>query len=811
MEIITILKANIRRQKGSFFGIFILMLIVSMALTAVLTVSLNSQKSDEEALEQAGFGDMLVLLNGSKETYEELIQQVEEQGEVERVLITSALAGDFLDINGENESNSVMMAGYSTSGLNYRIFNEEGTGYQEEPEGLKAGEMYVPISYRTLYGCETGDKITLNMEGESTAYTIKGFFEDPFMGSSMMGVKTVLINDADLEKMLQSCREGRSGNSFAEAVMLNIFQKESSDLSYLRFQQELNKDTGVEGYAWLSLGKEQAISYMLILVRIFSGSLLVFIALLLIITLIIMSHSIGSSIEMEYVNLGILKAVGVTQRRLKMIFMLQYLLSAAFGAVAGIPLAIPVIRLVNRIMTPVVGFMTPDVLAILPCFVTLLGIIVFIVLFIWIKLRKLKTITPVQAISGGRESIYFSSRLEMPIRKRGMSFWLAFRQLTSNGKQYISAGVITGLLVFFMIMMGHMSAWMGEDGEQFARIFDATEYDLWVHCYNDEIKEAVEETIESYSEIEESYQMQNTYLLLDGCQIQCFICEKPEKIESVLEGRTCQYDNEILVTEFVAKELGLQIGDTVTVALNDEKAEYMISGIYQCANDMGSNFAMSKAGYERIALSGSTGEESVDTEEESMGTGEESVDTEKKSVSRGKAYCLADGEKAEEIAEKLSQVYGSKLSASGSNGFNGMDSIVAAVNALSVLVYVLAVIFALVVISLVCGKIFAKERQDYGIYKALGFTSGNLRLQFGLRFMIVSLLGSVLGVVLTVLLMNRCFELLLSYVGISKMETELVWLSVLAPVVMMAVVFFLFSYWKAGRIKRVQARILISE
>lgn len=790
MEIITILKANIRRQKGSFFGIFILMLIVSMALTAVLTVSLNSQKSDEEALEQAGFGDMLVLLKGSKETYEELIQQVEEQGEVERVLITSALAGDFLDINGENESNSVMMAGYSTSGLNYRIFNEEGTGYQEEPEGLKTGEMYVPISYRTLYGCETGDKITLNMEGESTAYTIKGFFEDPFMGSSMMGVKTVLINDADLEKMLQSCREGRSGNSFAEAVMLNIFQKESSDLSYLRFQQELNKDTGVEGYAWLSLGKEQAISYMLILVRIFSGSLLVFIALLLIITLIIMSHSIGSSIEMEYVNLGILKAVGVTQRRLKMIFMLQYLLSAAFGAVAGIPLAIPVIRLVNRIMTPVVGFMTPDVLAILPCFVTLLGIIVFIILFIWIKLRKLKTITPVQAISGGRESIYFSSRLEMPIRKRGMSFWLAFRQLTSNGKQYISAGVITGLLVFFMIMMGHMSAWMGEDGGQFARIFDATEYDLWVHCYSDEIKEAVEETIESYSEIEESYQMQNTYLLLDGCQIQCFICEKPEKIESVLEGRTCQYDNEILVTEFVAKELGLQIGDTVTVALNDVKAEYMISGIYQCANDMGSNFAMSKAGYERIALS---------------------VSTEERSVNLGVAYCLADGEKAEEIAEKLSEVYGARLSVLGRSGFNGMDSIVAAVNALSVLVYVLAVIFALVVISLVCGKIFAKERQDYGIYKALGFTSGNLRLQFGLRFMIVSLLGSVLGVVLTVLLMNRCFELLLSYVGISKMETELVWLSVLAPVIMMAVVFFLFSYWKAGRIKRVQARILISE
>lgn len=790
MEIITILKANIRRQKGSFFGIFILMMIVSMALTAVLTVSMNSQKSDEEALEQAGFGDMLVLLNGSGETYEELMRQVEEQKEVEKILITPALAGDFLNINGKVENNSVMMAGYSTSGLNYRIFNEEGTGYQEKPEVLREGEMYVPISYKTLYGCETGDKISLNMEGESTAYTIKGFFEDPFMGSSMMGVKTVLLSDKDLEKMLQSCREEKSGNSFSEAVMLNIFRKKSSDLSYLRFQQELNKNTGVEGYAWLSLGKEQAISYMLILVRIFSGSLLVFIALLLIITLIIMNHSIGSSIEMEYVNLGILKAVGVTQRKLKMILMLQYLLGAALGAALGIPLAIPVIRLVNRIMTPVVGILTPGALAMLPCFVALLGIMAFIVLFIWIKLRKMKNITPVQAISGGKESVYFSSRLEMPIRKRGMSLWLAFRQLTSNGKQYISAGVITGLLVFFMIMMGHMDAWVGEDGEQFSRAFDVVEYDLWVHCYNDEIQEEVEGTIESYSEIEKSFYMQNTYLLLDGCQIQCFISGAPEEIESILEGRTCLYDNEILVTEFVAKQLEIQIGDTVTVALNDEKAEYMISGIYQCANDMGSNFAMSKAAYERLALSGSTGE---------------------KTVSMGKAYRLADGGRAKEIAEKLSQVYGSELSVSASNGFNGMDSIVAAVNALSLLVYVLTVIFALVVISLVCGKIFAKERQDYGIYKAFGFTSKNLRLQFAMRFMIVSLLGSVLGVILTVLLMNKCFEMLLSYVGISRVEMEIAWMSVLSPIVMMAVVFFLFSYWKAGKIKRVQARILISE
>lgn len=782
MDIITILKTNIRHQKGSFFSIFILMLIVSLSLTAVLTISINSHKSDEEALEHAGFGDMLVLMdNMGQEEGSELIQKVGAHSEVEQVQVIPAVCANFKEVNGKSNSNSVMLEVYDPADLDFRILDETGSGYIESPELLKEGEMYLPVCYSTSFQCKVGEKITFKTMKRTVTYTVKGFFEDPFMGSSMMGVKTLLVSDADMEAMRKSIQE-KTADSFSEGMLLNIFRKENSNLSYLEFQQALNMDTGVTGYAWLSMGTGQAIGYMLILINIFSGSLFVFIILLLIITMIIMNHSIGSSIEMEYVNLGILKAMGYHQGKLKHILMLQYFLGAVLGAVLGVPLAIPVIKAVNQITTPVVGILTPNQLAFVPCFGALLGIMGILLLFIWLKLRKLKEITPVQAISGGKESIWFSSRLEMPIRKKGMSLWLAFRQLTSNGKQYISAGVITGLLVFFMIMMGHMDAWMGEDGKEFARVFDATEYDLWVHCYNDEIQGEVDRTIESYSGIEQKYHMQNVYLMLDGCQIMCFICEAPEEIQSVLEGRTCLYDNEILITEFVADDLKLQIGDTVTVAANDKKEEYMISGIYQCANDMGNNFSMNKAGYERIG-----------------------------NQNLGEAYCLKDPEKSEEIAEKLNEVYGEELTVSVNNGFQGMNSIVSAVNAISVLVYVLAVIFALVVISLVCGKMFARERQDYGIYKAMGFVSANLRLQFALRFMLVSLLGSILGVLLTVLLMNKCFGLLLSYVGVSQIETEIDWLSVFMPIGMMAMVFFLFSYWKAGRIKRVQPRILISE
>ena len=52
MEIITLLKGNICGRKGSFISIMLLMVIISMALTTVLSVRDNCSKSYENALEQ---------------------------------------------------------------------------------------------------------------------------------------------------------------------------------------------------------------------------------------------------------------------------------------------------------------------------------------------------------------------------------------------------------------------------------------------------------------------------------------------------------------------------------------------------------------------------------------------------------------------------------------------------------------------------------------------------------------------------------------------------------------------------------------
>ena len=134
-----------------------------------------------------------------------------------------------------------------------------------------------------------------------------------------------------------------------------------------------------------------------------------------------------------------------------------------------------------------------------------------------------------------------------------------------------------------------------------------------------------------------------------------------------------------------------------------------------------------------------------------------------------------------------------------------------ALDAIKVVIYSFSIIFALVVVYMVCSKIFIKERIDIGIYKAMGFTAASLRLQFAFRFLIVAGSGSVLGVILSFLLSNRLLNSLLRLMGITNFESDFTIASILLPVLLLCLCFFLFAYLISGRIKRVAIRDLVTE
>jgi putative ABC transport system permease protein len=789
MDILTVLKANLRYKKGALISIAVLMMIVTTALTGVISVNESIRGNLKAAVKALDYGDILFILEDTYAT-EELYEAIESEKNVERIRDVKAIMSTNCLINGTKSTNRTSFIAFDNSLDQFYLYNKKENGFVKKIEPPKAGEIYVPISFKPLYQCRLGSKIVIKTQEEVITFRIKGFIEEPFLGGYFIGVKQAFIAPEDYDKLyrLRSDFKKDTDVILMESHLLHIYQKSGTDtenkISIGEFKRELNKNTGIGDYG-ISLTQKDAMGYTLIFNNIGEGILYVFIVLLFIIVLIVMGHSVSTGIELDYVNLGILKSQGFTSRKIELMFLFQYLIAESAGAIIGIFLAIPFIKVLGAIFQPITGILTAPNISLIKCLLIISGILLVESVFLLSKTKRIGKISPVRAISGGIDSIYFDSRLKVPIGEKGLSLKLAFRQFTSNKRQYTGTILIVSILSYFMISMSVLANCMQSENVQ--EVFGQVVYDVGI-TFNKSFKEEhikeIESAVEQVAAIDNTLYADYKYIAIDGDEFNCTIYDKPDRFKSILKGRAPLYKNEIIITEILSDELGKGIGDTVTLSYRGNKGEYFIAGLYQSMMDVGRCFAMS-------------------LEAERQLTDEEPTDG---------YIVLKDKEKAEEVVNALNKRFPDLLKAEKPEDNSSLQNIIQiALNSIAFAIYTISVLFILVVVNMVCSKIFIKEKKDIGIYKALGFSVRSLRIQFALRFLLVSVIGAVLGGIICLLFNDAMLSVLLKAVGITNFETEYTPITLLLPITVICTCFFVFSYLSSGKVKRVEVRELITE
>jgi ABC-type antimicrobial peptide transport system permease subunit len=174
-------------------------------------------------------------------------------------------------------------------------------------------------------------------------------------------------------------------------------------------------------------------------------------------------------------------------------------------------------------------------------------------------------------------------------------------------------------------------------------------------------------------------------------------------------------------------------------------------------------------------------------------------------------YSLKDASQRFAIADQINEKFSDIVTATASEEDSVMDLYAVARNAMTVIIYVISIVFSLVVVMMVCKKAFLQERRDIGIYKSLGFTSAKLRLQFAVRFLIVSIIGSAVGTVLSFFFTEKVLTMVFRLLGISSFNAQFTVMSFAVPVAIIAVSFFSFAYLASSRIKTVEIKELVIE
>ncbi len=276
------------------------------------------------------------------------------------------------------------------------------SGYGDAPEEITPGEVYVSASMASMFGVQVGDTITFPIarSGGDITFTVAGFYEDPFMGSSMIGMKGFLINGQDHEEIAGMIEESGADSLAREGFMLHISQISGSTLTAAQFNAFLNENTSLTSYVEFIHSKDAVAGFILTLQNVFTSLLLAFVVILLLASIAVLSHSIGSTIEQDYTNMGNLKTMGVTSRKLRAIQLLQYQMTAVCGMAVGTLLSIPSSGLVCRMKVTTTGLLIPSTLPMGICLIALAVILLLLMGFVWLRTGKIRRISPVNAIRG---------------------------------------------------------------------------------------------------------------------------------------------------------------------------------------------------------------------------------------------------------------------------------------------------------------------------------------------------------------------------------------------------------------------------
>ncbi len=782
MEYRTLLKANLKKHKGGLTGVFILMLLVAASLGTVLSVWTNSGAYIRNEMQRAGFGELTAWVSGVPDT-KQLIGDIESLEAVDRIETQTVIFSNYTANEQESDSEGQLIT-FASEENRYRFFTDDLSDYTDAPHQIQPGEVYVSPSMVSMFGIQIGDEITFPIAraGKNKILTVKGFYEDPFMGSSMIGMKGFLICENDRAEILSILQNAGIDALARNGTMLHIFSSDNT-MTVSELNSMINGNTALAEYTEFVHSNDAIAGFMLVLQNAFSGLLVAFVAVLLFVVLIVLSHSISSTIEADTVNMGILKTIGFTSRKLRLIQLWQYLIGMIAGMVCGLLLSIPLSRVVSSMTLTTTGIRIPTALPLAWIALSFMAILLLLAGFILLRTRKIGRITPMKAIRGETEAVRFHPQKSVSAFGKCVPLRLAFRQLVIGKRRYIGALTVAVVLVFFASLVGRMNAWLGADGKGMMDAFNPADHDIGVQVFGDLTAEEAENMVRSYTDITDTYLLAMPGVAVNGVDYTANVISEPERFH-ILEGRTCTADNEIVLTEFVAASFGVSVGDTVTVRGDSGSGEYTVSGIYSCANDMGDNIGMSREGYLKIGRD------------------------------NPHIWCwhyfLADTSQKAAITQALEDAYGGDVHVH-ENTWPGLFGIISAMHLLIVFMYVMVIVFILIVTVMTGSKILSAEQKDLGIYKAVGFGSRELRLTFALRFGMVAMIGSVIGTILASLFTDPLVSAVMKLAGISNFASAPSVGSVLLPAGVVILLFTGFAYFEAGKIKNTNPTILISE
>lgn len=734
-----ILKKDLKRKKTMNIILLLFVVLCSMFAAASVNNIIAVVGGLDYYFEKAELGDYFIIerSTGGEDTISKILKHSENVSGYKTYNVVNASCDDLKTDSGKlmEFSNIALICDINNTKQNFFGMDNEVI------TDVEKGKVYITGSVPKREGVKIGERFYVELGDTKLPLEVAGFAKDALLGSEMMGNPRLLINSADFETLT-------ADETIHTYSCGHVYDIDTDNAAAL--ESELNEQNGM-----LFSGDRDLIKMTYIMNMLVAAIILVVSAGLLIVSFVVLRFTIRFTIAEEFREIGVMKAIGLNNSSIRMLYLVKYLGITLAGAVIGYFGSVPFGNLLLKSVSEnmVLGNDNGMIIGVVCC----IAVVLIIMLFGWSSTRRIEKLSAIDAVRSGQTGERFRERslLSLGKSKFGSTGFLALNDVTSEPKQY---GILTAVFAICTALVMILAVTANTlDSGSLLYLLSMTDSDVYL---NDSTRgmeviggaKTIRETEEEIADILAENDMPGSVYLEGWYKLPVTAKNGSFQVNFLkcMDTNTSDYDytegyaplklDEIAVTKQISDKLGAKIGDRITVNIGGKESEFIITAYFQCFNNLGECARF---------------HQDVEIADDLMTT------------------CFAyqinfddDPDKAviEERIEKLKDIFDNQ-NIFDTKGFvkdcMGVGDMIAAVKNL---VLMLSLIIIILLAVLMERSFISKERSEIALLKAVGFDSGSVILYHAMRFGITVLTGivaaSVLLMPLTKLIIDPIFGMM---------------------------------------------------
>ncbi|MGG0301825.1 FtsX-like permease family protein [Bacillus albus] len=658
---------------------------------------------------------------------------VKEQQTAEMVQISGS--NIFIKKKNEAEHNSVMDISFVKQNSKFDFL----LNLNNEVIDVGKGEIGVPIYYMQKYNLRIGDKIWVVKNNKELEFTISEFVRDVQMNPSIVSSKRFVISDEDFERI--------KGN-FGESEYLIEFQL--TDVNKINEFETLYESSNLPQ-------KGPSITFLLFKTLnsltdgIIAAVLIIISALLMLIASLCIRFTIMTSMEEDYQEIGVMKAIGITSREIQKLYVTKYVVIAASGCICGYILSLFVTKIFTANISLNMGTASTSILHfVVPLIVTIV-LFLTIILFCRIILLNFRTITAIDALrsrdnlgkkKGKRTFSLYQTKIT------NVNIFIGIQDVVKRFKLYRLLSIVLIIAVFMIVVPVNFLYTI--QSPKFVNYMGTGKSDIRIDLQLSEniekrFKDVIsyirnDEEVEKYAAfVTSTFKMVNADGTHDSLHVE--VGDFTQFPLEYIQGMAPENENEIALSYMNANELKKNVGDKIILFVEGREKALTISGTYQ-----------------DVTNGGKTAKASFSYNSENILWYVVNVDM-KPTVNL-----------QEKVKEYKHHFSSAKITDTDDYLTQTLGETIKKLRLVTQVAIMIAILISVLITAMFFKMLLAKDSSQILIMKSIGFSYKDIRIQYITRSIVIVVLGIVTGTLLAATFGEMLVSWLGSFMGASHIK-----------------------------------------